>query len=93
MQPRHCNSKAITEPREGREAAGLKDRMIFVCRKERGKVESRINKQTLELQHDFLDLLPHSRPTPNQQMQMDFATYKKESLPKRDTTSTDRYEH
>jgi hypothetical protein len=26
-------------------------------------------------------------------MQMDFATFKRESLPKRDTTSTDRYEH
>ena len=83
MQVRQGGSKAVTEPREG---VG-RERVIFVCRKERGKVESRINKQTLELQHEFLDLLPRN--------QVDFATFKKESLPRkdRDGSPTDRYEH
>jgi hypothetical protein len=35
--------------------------MIFVGRKERSKIETRINKQTIELQEDFMNLLSKNR--------------------------------
>ncbi len=55
--------------------------MIFVGRKERSKIETRINKQTIELQEDFMNLLSKNR---NYEKQIDFSAFKKESMPKKE---------